>query len=430
MKKVLIISYYWPPAGGPGVQRILKYAKFLPENGWKPIILTVNKGEYPAVDESIQIEIPNDCTVIKCRSLEPYSIYKNFFGQGRDETIPIGVLTRQNLSWKKQIANLIRLNLFIPDARIGWYPYARKTGLKIIKRYKPEIILSSSPPATTHLIAQTLSRKSKIPWVADFRDPWTNIYHYDQLPKLKLIKKTDQFLENRVLKKASAVTVVSSNFFLENRNDRKIVLLPNGYDKLDMNFKGGNHNNKKFTIRYMGSLKIRQYVDSFYNILLELSSNIEFRDNICLEFIGYVDPLVRERIKNKQIPIEIVYHGYLPHQKALYLVSKADLLLHIIGTSRYEKVVTGSKLFEYLMVQKPILSYGPKGGEADRILTETGGGKMFDFNDKSGAVNYLKYYFKLWKRKDFSFSPNLDKIKSFDRSNLTKELVQIFEDLT
>ena len=430
MKKILIITYYWPPAGGPGVQRILKFAKFLPENGWKPIILTVNNGEYPAIDESIQNEIPHDCAVIKCQSLEPYRIYKKFLGQDRDEIIPIGVLTRQDLSWKKIIANFVRLNLFIPDARIGWYPYARKTGLKIIKRYKPKIILSSSPPATAHLIAQTLSRKSKIPWVADFRDPWTNIYHYDQLPKLKLIKKTDRFLENKVLKEAAAITVVSSSFFLENKNNQKIVLLPNGYDKLDMTFKGTNYHNKKFTVRYMGSLKIRQFVDSFFNILHELSSDIEFRDNIRLEFIGYVDPLVRERIKNKQIPIEIVYHGYLPHQKALYLVSKADLLLHIIGTSRYEKVVTGSKLFEYLMVQKPILSYGPKGGEADRILTETGGGKMFDFNDKSGAVNYLKYYFKLWKRKDFSFSPNLDKIKSFDRSNLTKELVQIFEDLT
>jgi glycosyltransferase involved in cell wall biosynthesis len=429
MRKVLIISYYWPPAGGPAVQRILKFAKFLPEYGWQPIILSVKNGEFPVTDQKFLDEIPNECLVFKSSSFEPYGIYKKFSGQHLSAKIPVAVLTQQDINWRKKFAHWIRLNLFIPDAKIGWYPLAVQLGKKLIQAHQPNIIMSTSPPATTHLIAMKLSKKSKIPWVADFRDPWTKIYHYDNLPKLKIIKKFDQYLENSVLKNASAITMVSPNFFSNNIHRRKLKIIPNGFDLSDMKVVKKNLPSEKFTIKYMGSLKSRQYVDSFFVLLKELSENNELRKNIRVEFIGLMDPLAHKKILEKNILIEILFLGYLPHDQALGRIADADLLLHVIGVSNLAKSVATGKLFEYLMIGRPILSYGPKGGQADRILNETGGGKLYDYSDKDGAKEYILNHYHRWKRKEVTFTPNPEKIKKYDRKQLTGKLVQTFEEL-
>jgi hypothetical protein len=158
MKKVLIITYYWPPAGGPGVQRVLKFAKYLPEFGWQPLVLTVKNGEYPAYDKSLKNDIPPECKVYTTKSIEPFKLYKKFTGMAENEAIPVATLTENKKNWKKRLAYWIRLNLFIPDAKIGWIPFAVKAGKKIIQEEKPDIILSSSPPPTVHLIAKKLAK--------------------------------------------------------------------------------------------------------------------------------------------------------------------------------------------------------------------------------------------------------------------------------
>ncbi|MCK4715587.1 MAG: glycosyltransferase, partial [Candidatus Marinimicrobia bacterium] len=211
MKKVLIITYYWPPAGGPGVQRVLKFAKYLPEFGWQPIILTVKNGEYPAIDNSLQKEIPANCKVYNTFSIEPNFVYKKFTGMGSDEKIPTAVLAAENTNWKKRLANWIRLNLFIPDAKIGWIPFAVRKGKKIIKAEKPDIIFSSSPPPTVHLIARKLAKWSGIKWVADFRDPWTDIYHYNDVKRSAWSLNRDKDKEKEIVTSADEIITVSQN---------------------------------------------------------------------------------------------------------------------------------------------------------------------------------------------------------------------------
>ena len=207
--------------------------KYLPELGWKPIILTVKNGEYPTLDESLMSEVNNECEIFKTKSWEPNRLYKKFLKKDPNAPLPIAAVAKSDGSWKQKLSRWIRLNLFIPDAKIGWKYYAVKEGKKIIDKYKPDLILSSSPPPTVHLIAQKLSKKYKIPWIADFRDPWTNIYHYDNVKFFPLSKYFNKKLENSVVKNCSAAVTVSNclpEIIGEEKYRDKFSVIPNGYD--------------------------------------------------------------------------------------------------------------------------------------------------------------------------------------------------------
>ena len=378
MAKVLIITYYWPPAGGPGVQRALKFSKYLPDFGWQPIILTVENGEFPAIDPTLEKEVSSACRIYRTKIFHPHLYYKKFVGMQEDEKIPIAVLTEEETSWKKRIANWLRSNLFVPDARVGWLPFAVKEGKKIINNEKPQIIFSTSPPPTVHLIASKLAKWSGIKWVADFRDPWTNIYHYDKVSKNIISRMIDKRLEKNVLKRADKITSVNQDFFRNSVGLNKIIQITNGYDSADMEkIVKKKTANTKFIIRYMGSLKIRQYVDSFFAILNELSENEEYKRNIQFELIGYVDPVVLRYIEDKNILIKIKTYGYLNHDKAIELAANADILLLLVAKSPNSNLFVSGKLFEYIMVQKPLLAFGPLNGSSDNII------KKFSEKNKS-----------------------------------------------
>ncbi len=422
MKKVLIITYYWPPAGGPGVQRILKFAKYLPELGWQPIILTVENGEYPASDNSLKREIPDSCIVYRTKSLEPGLIYKKFIGMKANYKIPVAVLTEKNLSWKKRLANWIRLNLIIPDAKIGWKSFAVKEGKKIINKHKPDIIFSSSPPPTVHLIARKLAKWSKLRWISDFRDPWTKIHYYRGFTKNYFAQRLDLALEKSVLDYASKICAVNRGFF-DYVDQKKFIQLTNGFDSNELTVVKKNNANLKFTIVYSGALKTRQYVGTFFDILKNLSLRIQF------EIIGNVDPQVRLMMEEKQLPHDVVYHGFQSHNKVIEAIYNSDLLLLIIGKSDISHQIYSTKLFEYLMVKKPILAYGPINGAADNLIKTTSAGKLFDYDDIDGPKKFISEHYQSWE-KNISYSGFKKKeIEKYERKELTNKLVKIFEEL-
>jgi glycosyltransferase involved in cell wall biosynthesis len=425
MKKVLIITYYWPPAGGPGVQRVLKFAKYLPEFGWQPIILTVQNGEYPAYDESLFADIPKECKVYKTPAIEPFALYKKFTGMNTDEAIPVATLTEKKTNWKKKLAHWIRLNLFIPDAKIGWIPYAVRAGKHIIRNEKPDIIFSSSPPPTVHLIARSLARWSRIKWVADFRDPWTEIYHYEKQKISNISSLLNTNMERSVLHKSNAVSVVSKAFFAD-IGSIPIRQIPNGFDESDINQSPKTHN-EIFTIRYMGSIKERQYVDNFFDILKELSCNKKFKNSIKLEVIGNVFPNVRDKITEKAIKdIQITFLGYRDHIEALNLISNADALLFIIGKGSRGKFITTGKLFEYIMTKKPIIAIGPIDGEANKIIQATHTGQMFGYSDYENLKGFILTIYTMWQE-NASFNCNNSIINNYTRRNLTEKLTKLFK---
>jgi len=435
MKKLLIITYYWPPAGGPGVQRVLKFAKYLPEFGWQPIILTVKNGEYPAIDKSLQDDIPSICRVYKTFSLEPNLFYKKFTGMAVDEKIPTAILAAESTNWKKRLANWIRLNLFIPDAKIGWIPFAVRKGKKIIKTEKPDIIFSSSPPPTVHLIARKLAKYSGLPWIADFRDPWTDIHYYEDKIRNPIIRKLDLLLEKSVLENADIVSCISHNDiehdFGKKTSISKCIYLPNGYDESDfINIPPVIDNGSgKFTLLHLGTVNRERLPLKLFESIKKLKQEGHISpDNFTLKFIGKTEPCISESVSQYGISDLVKFIPYLPHHEAIAQSMNATAMLLLITQSDKNIRILPGKTFEYLRTGKPILGLGPKNGEVARIINETNAGKIINYENSAQIYDFLiQLIIRREKRSVYNY--NRDKITRYSRKNLTKELTTIFNKL-
>lgn len=425
MKKVLIITYYWPPAGGPGVQRVLKFAKYLPEFGWQPVILTVENGEYPAIDESLLNEIPNDIKVYKTKTLEPFFFYKKLTGS--NENIPTHVLSKsKGEKLTQKLTRWIRANVFIPDARIGWKPYLVNEGKKIIKNEKPDLIFSSSPPHSLQIGAKKLVEKSGLKWVADFRDPWTDGFWQKELPRTNYALKKDLQYEKEVLSSADFVTTVSESIIqlFQNKIKNNYSAIPNGYDEID--FSGVIKTKPgKFRITYTGSLRLSQIPYKFFEALKDIKEN-QLAEKIKITFVGTMHPDAIELINKLGLNDFINIVNYMPHQDVInYTVNSEMLLLSIPNTKNNEGILTG-KLFEYIGSKNFILGFGPQEGDAAKIINELKCGVMLDYSDDPKDLILTRY--KEWSEgKDISSS--LLNIEMYTRKNLTKKLVDIFESL-
>ncbi len=435
MKKVLIITYYWPPAGGPGVQRVLKFAKYLPEFGWQPIILTVKNGEYPAIDETLVEEIPECCKVYKTNSIEPSFLYKKFTGMSSDEAIPVATLTEKKTSWKMKLAHWIRLNLFIPDAKIGWIPFAVKEGKRIIKKEKPDLIFSSSPPPTVHLIAKKLAKSSKIKWVADFRDPWTEIHYYENQERNKISQKLDSKYEKEVLNNVSVITTTSQLYieddFAQKVSSKKCINIPNGYDEEDFkvfDYKQKNQN-KEFTILHLGAVGKERIPYNLLKCIRELiDSNKIKKELIRVIFIGNVEESFKKIVKGYNLTNLIRFIKYLPHYDAIEMATRSDILLLLITQSENNRRILPGKTFEYLRLNKPILALGPEDGEVARILIDSKMGKVLDYNNEVEISKVIADYYNSWESNTIKHTDKIKFIEKYNRKNLTEQLVKIFEE--
>ena len=430
MKKVLIITYYWPPAGGPGVQRVLKFAKYLPQFGWQPIILTVENGEYPAIDETLAEDIPECCKIYKTNSIEPTFLYKKFTGMMPDEKIPVAILAEENKNWKRRIAKWIRLNIFIPDAKIGWIPFAVKRGREIIKKEKPDIIFSSSPPPTVHLIAMKLAKWSGIKWVADFRDPWTDIYHYDESKKTKLTQNIESKLEEKVLNSCNKIITVSEGFkglFKPKIERSKIIeVITNGFDQDDIQIKINKDYSNKFIISYAGKINHQQNPQNLWKTLSVIARNNDnFKRDLEIRLMGNINERVIQAIKLAGMNDNLINMNYINHNKLFHILSKSSILLLLVPDTKKNQGIIPGKIFEYISLKKYILGIGPPEGDSAKILNYTHSGKMFAFKDtKKLKYEILKLYDD-WTKNNFSINPT--NIEQFTRKNITKKILKTFE---
>ena len=425
LKKVLIITYYWPPAGGPGVQRVLKFAKYLPEFGWQPIILTVKNGEYPAIDLSLQKEIPANCKVYNTFSLEPNFVYKKFTGMEQSDKIPVAVLSNQKGRWKKRLTGFIRLNFFIPDAKIGWKPFAVKTGKHIINELMPDLIFSSSPPPTVHLIAHKLAKWSGIKWVADFRDPWTKIHYYKD-NRLSLVERLDQRLEKKVVNSSNWITAASNQFIsvIGASDKENTTVITNGFDETDIEYK--KNSTRQFKIVHVGNInKNRFYPELFQAVAKLLQSGVLTIDNCRICFIGKVEKSIQTEIVEVLKPFDIAeFFGYMTHSEAVQAMYSGDVLLLLLeNISDYGGHIPG-KLFEYLVTGNYILGIGDPKGDASAILHESGCGTMYPAHSDFKAV--ISDLFEKWSdgRLELNYIRGIQK---YSRYELTRELVSVFE---
>lgn len=429
MKKVLIITYYWPPAGGPGVQRVLKFVKYFKKFNWEPIVLTVENGSYPAIDETLLEEIPNDCKVYKCPAIEPFGIYKKFVGIKKDEKIPTHVLNKNEKAGLKQnLSRWVRSNIFIPDARIGWINNIVKYGLEIVEKEEPDFILSSSPPHSLQLGAKKLASKSGIKWIADFRDPWTDGFWQKDLNKSAISKKIDLSFEKKVLKSADAIIAVGNSMIdlFKDKVDNNYHIIQNGYDESD--FKDVvKSDSDKFRIKHSGSVrKMQNPVNLFPAIRNLLDSKKISKDKLLIEFFGSVHPDIKAEVEKFNLEDVFEFKSYVPHTESVKNIVNSEILLLFIPNTPDNKGIITGKIFEYLRTKNTILGLGPTDGDAADILNKTGCGKMFTYTDN--LESYIEEKYNAWlTNEDIKIDDKV--IEDYSREAGTKRLASLMNDI-
>ena len=422
MKKVLIITYYWPPGSGPGVQRFLKFSKYLREFGWEPIILTVENGSYPSLDASLAKDIPEDLKIFKTKTFEPFQWYNILKGK-KGKSTGVGMVGIQDKSWLQKLALYIRANYFIPDARKGWKKYALKKAKSIIIDDHVDAIITTGPPHSAHLIGLDLKKQMNLPWVADMRDPWTTVFYNEFFPRTEVTKQKDKLLEDLVLQSANGVTVVSNGLKQEfsDRNDN-ISIIYNGFDETDVPLYIPQRN-KRFTISYVGNFKPNQNVEVLWEVLFEIKKEEkDFSTDLELFLTGNVDALVTQSIQFYGLQDNLNLSPFVVHQQAVHRMMSADMLLFVIPKSERNKLIITGKLFEYLATGNLILGIGPVDGDASELLQEANREPLSDYHDKNSIKSQVLAAYQKWKNEE-SNRVEVGDIKRFSRKGLTEQLV-------
>jgi len=390
MKKVLIITYYWPPAGGAGVQRWLKFAKYLPEFGIEPIILTVdpNFATYPQKDESLFNDVNPGLKVYRTRCFEFYSLYR--LVSKKKEVMYGGFANESTKSFTQELAKMIRGNFFLPDPRRGWNRFALKKASELIRLFNIDTVVTTSPPHSTQLIGLKLKKKHHIKWISDLRDPWTDIYYYSKLKHSRLALSIDRHYEKQVIKWADKITTVSEDLKRifasksEMAIESKIHVIPNGFDEED--FLVGNISSEtKKVITYTGTISDTYDIDGFLNAIKLLDESI--KANLKIRFVGAASELIIPKIEATGIEVEQI--TYVPHAQAIDYMMRSSVLLLIIPKVENNKGIVTGKFFEYLASGKPVLAIGPKDGDLEKLITETHCGKLFDYNESIEMQNFI-----------------------------------------
>jgi len=417
MKKVLFITYYWPPSGKASLQWPLKIIKHLPGFGWQPVVLTIEDDTFSDKDETFLKQISEDLKVIKTKAFEPFNLYKKFTGKEKDSKLTASeTISTKSESMVHRLSIWIRMNLFIPDARIGWYFPAVKGTANFIKDEKIDAIVSVGPPHTAHLIGKKLSVKYNLPHIPVFIDPWVDIAYYQNFKRNSIALKIDNRLEKSVLQNAASVVFVTETMkedyqkkyqFLKDKSQ----VLYWGYSEEDFNdivLRENTSRNK--VLVHAGNLFSYQ---NPVNLWQQVKKEIEDGNPLRLKFIGTVDEEIVKSISSAGLDPYTDYLGFLPYQKMLTEVCNADFLLVCATEPRH---VPG-KLFEYLKAGKPIIAYGDNNEEVKKILDESNAGMMFSY-DEDGEGFFTNY-------KILKAQPSY--VVKFDRKRISEELSKILD---
>jgi len=428
MKKVLIITYYWIPSGGAGVQRWVKFAKYLRQYGWEPIIYTPENPEYPSIDHSFEKDIPADITVLKTPIWEPYNVYRNLTGK-KNQAINAGFISEnKKQGWKDKLSIWIRGNFLIPDPRRFWIKPSVRFLNDYLKDNPVDAVITTGPPHSMHLIGMGLKKNfSSLPWVADFRDPWTNIDFYRDLNLNWFADKIHHKLERKVLQKADAVLVVSRGMEEEfaPMKPKKLQVITNGYDESDVQV-GTLALDAKFSISHIGTLNAARNPRIVWKVLSEIcAENIAFKNDLQIQLVGKVDFSVLEDIQMYKLQEQLLKIDYLSHSEAIAKQNSSQVLMLLINQSGNAKGILTGKFFEYLAAKRPILAVGPTDGDAAVVLNETGAGVMVDFTDEQATRMAILNYYNQYKKDTLSVQS--ESVERFSRRSLTGKLAGLLD---
>jgi len=427
MKKVLIITYYWPPAGGPGVQRWLKFVKYLRDFSVEPIVYVPENPHYPLVDDDFEKEIPKGITIIKKPIKEPYALAA-IFSKKKTKQISSGIITTKKQSALEKLLLWIRGNLFIPDARILWV----KPSVKFLKTYLKtkaiDTIITTGPPHSMHLIGKGLKKEiPELRWLADFRDPWTSIGYHGKLKLTSVASEKHKKLEQQVLQTADAVIVTSplTQKEFSTITQKPIHVITNGFDETPVDEKDLD---KKFTVSHIGSLLSERNPQPLWEALSELiNEDSNFSKDFRLQLAGTVSEEVLETIQYHGLDQNLRLLGYVSHEEALQLQRKSRLLLLVEINSEATKAILPGKIFEYLAARRPIVAIGPEGSDIKGVLKQTQSGFFFSYDEKGILKTAIANAYTMFKKGNLAIDS--DNIEGFHRKNLTSQLAKIINEI-
>ena len=425
MKRVLIITYYWPPSGGSGVQRWLKMSKYLPENGWQPVIYTADGAEYPVEDPSLEKDVCPEAEVIRRPIVEPYNFYKKFLGLKKDQKVKTGFIdeTGKQKGWKERLSVWIRGNFFIPDARCWWIKPSVKYLKAYLKDHPVDAIISTGPPHSMHLIAMKLKKALGLPWIADFRDPWTEIDFYEELHLTMWADRKHHRLEHEVLAKADRVVTVSWNWAkgLERLGAKEAIVIQNGYDWETSSDHQKTTLSPEFTLTHLGVIGAARNAPALWEALSELkNANEHFSKDLRINLIGQVDQTVVRNLEECGLKDNTVITPHVPHDEVQRLQNASQILLLLVNNAPNAKGILTGKLYEYLASGRPILAIGPEDGDAARLLDETQTGTVVDFDDKDKMKEVVLAYYQRYKENSL-FGNDTSSIEKYSRRSLAGE---------
>ncbi len=448
MKRALIITYYWPPSGGSGVQRWLKFAKYLPQYGWEPVIYTPENPEANTMDDALLKDIAPGTEVIKRRILEPYSFYKALFGGKKNTSdggkhIKANIIGSENKSLSHRLSLFIRGNFFIPDPRCWWIRPSIRYLVKYLKEHPVDVIVSTGPPHSMHLIAKGVAKATGTRWVADFRDPWTEIFYFKHLNLSSWAYRRHRALEQGVLDSADTVVVVSRKMQedFQARTATPVKVVTNGFDHedflkpagdVDGQIKHGAAENC-FSLVHTGIFVDNGNPEHLWEVLGEkAAAEPQFKKDLQIRLMGQVDDSILQGIGKAGLEGNLHNMGYRPHNEVVQWQQQAQVLLLPLRKEPEAAAILTGKFFEYLASGRKILAFGPTGGDLAKALQETGSGTIVEFGDKEAVRREIDRLYGKFKeagarkncREENVLSPAVMK---YSRMHLAGEMVKLFE---
>jgi glycosyltransferase involved in cell wall biosynthesis len=422
-KKLLIITYYWPPAGGPGVQRWLKFVKYLPDFNVQPIVYTPENPTYPIIDRGLESEVSDKAIILKHKIFEPYGL-ASFFGKNKTQKISSGIIPNQKKqSFLEKALLWVRGNIFIPDARFLWVKPSVKYLKKYIQENNIDTIVTSGPPHSLHLIGLQLKQELGVTWLADFRDPWTTIGYHKALKLSSYAETKHKALEKEVLTSADTIIVTSKTTKAEFEaiTAQPIAVITNGYDVEQVTKQPLD---EKFTVAHIGSFLSERNPRILWKALKELTKeHVDFAADFQLKLLGAVSQEVLDTISEFKLNDFVLNLGYVSHQEAVAHQRKSQVLLLIEIDSEDTKSIIPGKVFEYMVSERPIVAIGPEGSDFAEIITSTNTGVFFTYDEKEKLKDLLLKYYQDYKANNLKV--HAVGLQQYSRKSLTEQLAKL-----
>ncbi len=434
-RRVLLVAYYFPPSGGPGVQRVLKFVRYLPDFGWDPAVLTVSGADYPARDESLLAEIPGSVPVVRTTIPEPYTLYRRLTGKKKGAAVDVNVNTRrgERVGTKEAVARWVRGMFFIPDARVGWLATGVRPGAALARRFGADLVYSSSPPYTCALLGRAVARRAGIPWIPEFRDPWTGFLSAPHRPQPA--RSLERRLERGVYRDAPRVVVawqgIADDFTAKYPSEasEKFRLVPNGYDPEDLEGTGARAFDR-FTVVYTGSMYGVRNPDTFLRAVAGLLAGGRIDPGkVRIRFVGRFGEEVRAMFRRPEVSAVVEEVPYLPHAESVAEILGAHALLLVVDNVTGSEGIVPGKVFEYIGARRPVLALAPEGAVAN-LVRRTGAGRVLPRDDIGAIAGAVADLYDEWRRTGATRFPGDEaEVRRLSRRERTRDLAALFEEV-